>query len=193
MGAALLALSLFLSQVPPVVLPCVPGDSTVVCKCKQGTPAACAELAKVNPELLKGILRMAAMAQAAQESGGADSKEKAADAVDTGCGSGQDPNNDDAKQKCTGQWHHIISMTVWLALERNPALRGHYTYRDPRFVKQAKDLKAHCGYESWHRRVDKEIAKWLDERPNLTLEQFEAYLREVYSRAELLARFPNGF
>lgn len=193
MQAALLALTLLLSQVPPVLLPCVPGDSTVACKCKQGSLAACTELAKVDPETLKGLLRLA-MAQAIQESGNPDTGEKAADVVDTpGCGSGQDPNDDDAKQKCTGQWHHVISMTVWLALEGHPKLRGHYTYRDPHFVTQAKDAKAHCGWQGWHRQVDAEIAKWVKERPDLTVEQFEAYLREVYSRAELLARFPNGF
>jgi hypothetical protein len=191
MRGVVLALGLLLAQVPAVPIPCNPEvDNTVVCKCKQGSPAACDALAKTYPETLKGILRLAAMAKAAQEIGKTGAKEKAADVVDTGCGSGQDPNE---KQECTGQSHHIISMTVWLALERNPSLRGHYTYRDPRFVTQAKDLKAHCGYEGWHRRVDKEIAKWVDERPNLTFQQLEVYLREVYSRAELLARFPNGF
>jgi len=192
MRGALLALSLLLSQVPPVVLPCVPGDSTVVCKCKQGTPAACAELAKVNPELLKGILRLAVMAQAAQEAGKAKEAGKAeAQIIDsTGCGSGQDPNE---KQECTGQWHHIISKAVWYALEHHQMLRGKYTYRDPRFVAQGKDLKAHCVYPDWHRALDKEVAAWLDEFRDATAEQFEAYLRELYARPELRARFPNGF
>jgi hypothetical protein len=190
MHAAFLVLGILLSQVPPVLLPCVPGDSTVVCKCKQGTPAACAELATVNPEALKGILRMAAMAQAAQEAGKA--KEKAADAADTGCGGGQEPH-DDEKTKCTGQWHHIISMTVWKALERHPVLKGQYTYRDSRFITHAKDVKAHCGWEGWHRRVDREVAKWVEDTAEATAQQFEAYLRQVYSRPELLERFPNGF
>jgi hypothetical protein len=172
-----------------VVLPCVPGDSTLACKCKLGTPAACAELAKVEPETLKGILRLAAMAQAAQEA--EKSKAKAADAVDTGgCGSGQDPNE---KQKCTGQWHHIISKMVWYALEKHPVLGGKYSYRDPRFVARAKDLKAHCGWQDWHRDLDKEIAAWIEQNEKATAQQFEAYLREVYARPELQLRFPNGF
>jgi hypothetical protein len=190
MRAALLALTLLLSQVPPVLLPCVPGDSTVACKCKQGSPAACADLAKVNPETLKGILRLMEMAQAAQESGKTDAKEKAADAVDTGCGSGQDPNE---KEECTGQSHHIISKAVWYALENHAVLRGKYTYRDDRFVAQAKDLKAHCGWQKWHRAIDDEIRTWLETHGKATAEQFEAYLRDLYARPELRARFPNGF
>jgi hypothetical protein len=194
MHGPLLALGLLLSQVPPMLLPCVPGDSTVVCKCKQGTPAVCAELAKVDPEALKGILRLAAMAQAAQESGKANSKEKSADVVDAGgCGSGQDPNDDDAKQKCTGQLHHIVGMTVWKTLEVHRLLRGHYTYRDPRFVARAKDLQAHGGWQEWHRAIDSEIKAWIQKFTQATPEEFEAFLREVYNRPELRARFPNGF
>jgi hypothetical protein len=107
-------------------------------------------------------------------------------------GSGQDPNE---KQECTGQWHHIISKTVWYGtqLESHDVLRGKYSYRDSRFVTQAKDLKAHCGWEGWHRKVDREIAAWLKTFRQATPEQFEAFLREVYARPELLARFPNGF
>jgi hypothetical protein len=192
MYAPLLALGFLLSQVSPIVLPCAPGDSTVVCKCKQRSLTACTELANVKPETLKGILRLATMAQAAQEAGKANETGKAkGQTIDsTGCGSGQDPNE---KQECTGQWHHIISKAVWYALERHDVLRGKYTYRDPRFVTQAKDLKAHCGWEGWHRNLDKEIAAWLDKYRDATVERFEAYLREVYARPELHARFPNGF
>lgn len=189
MRAAFLALGLLLSQVPLVVLPCVPGDSTVACKCKQGTPAACAELAKANPEALKGILRLAAMAQAAQETGKATEVEKAQAIDSTGCGSGQDPNE---KQECTGQWHHIISKTVWYALENHAVLRGKYTYRDPRFVARGKDPNAHCGYQDWHRAIDKEIRAWLETNRRATAEQFEAFLRELHARPEMRARFPDG-
>ncbi len=72
-------------------------------------------------------------------------------------------------------------------------LKHLYRYRDPRFVAKAKDLKAHCGWQDWHRNLDREIAKWIKERQKLTPEQFEAYLREVYRRPDLRARFPNGF
>ncbi|HEY8212433.1 MAG TPA: hypothetical protein VIG99_33350, partial [Myxococcaceae bacterium] len=117
MNAVLLAFGFLLSDVPPVPVPCSPEvDNTVVCKCKQGSPAACESLAKTYPEMLKGILRLSAMAQAAQEA------EKAkAEIVDrTGCGSGQDPNE---KQECTGQSHHIISSKVWQELELHKILR----------------------------------------------------------------------
>jgi len=191
MHAGLLALSLLLSQVPPVLLPCVPSDSTTVCFCKQGMASACETLANSEPETLKGILRLAAMAKAAQEKEQA--KEKAADAVDTGCGGGsKDPHEDD-KEKCTGQLHHIISMKVWKELERHLVLKGRYSYRDDRFTTRAKDLKSHCGYQNWHRQVDEEIARWLRDNGKATAEQFEAYLRQVYARPELQARFLNGF
>jgi len=187
MHAGLLALSLVLSQVPPIPLPCAPSDSTVVCGCKQGSESACAALAEGDAEALKAILRLAATVKAADE------LQKATVSVDTGCGVGQSPQQDDDQAKCTGQEHHIISMTVWKALERHRVLRGLYRYRDPRFVAQAKDLKAHCGWQGWHRNTDAEIADWLERHRDATAEQFAAYLREVFSRPELRLRFPNGF
>ena len=113
--------------------------------------------------------------------------------MDTGCGAGQSPNDDDDQAKCTGQFHHIISKRVWRALQENDALHGLYRYRDPRFVAQAKDLKAHCGWWGWHQKLDDEIARWVRDQQNLTPQQFEAYVRKVYARPELRLRFPNGF
>ncbi len=196
MHVGLLALSLLLSQapvaqVPVVALPCFPGDSTLVCHCKQGFVDSCAALAEADLAALRGLLRTAEMVKAAQ--GEAEKvKEKSTDVVDTGCGAGQDPNDDD-QGKCTGQDHHIISMTVWTALNEHDVLRGLYRYRDPRFVAQANDLKAHCGWQDWHRKIDAEIAAWLKQHGKATAEEFEAYLREVYARPELRARFPNAF
>jgi hypothetical protein len=128
-----------------------------------------------------------------EEERGAASAPKSTDSVDTGCGSSQSPEQDDEQAKCTGQEHHIISKTVWKELQYRPMLKHQYRYRDPRFVAKAKDLKAHCGYQDWHRKLDHEIAKWIKEQQKLTPEQFDAYLREVYRRPDLRARFPNGF
>lgn len=180
MNAGFLALSLLLSQVPPL---CVPSDSTVVCKCKLGSASACAAL---DPETLKATLGIAAVLKVAEV------LDKATDAVDSGCGEGQSPNDND-QQKCTGQLHHIISMNVWRALDQHLVLKGLYQYRDPRFVARAKDLKAHCGWQGWHRDMDAEIASWLRLRPKATAQQFEAYLQEVFSRRAVRLRFPNGF
>lgn len=174
--APLLTLLLFISQAPVVPLPCTPGELTVVCNCKQGMASACAALAGTDEEALKNILRMAVIAKAAEE---AKKREGAGTAVDTGCGSGQDPNGDDGKQKCTGQAHHLISKTVWLALENHDLLRGRYRYRDARFVARAKNLEAHCGWQDWHRNLDQEIARWIRDNGQATAQQFEAYLREV--------------
>jgi hypothetical protein len=41
--------------------------------------------------------------------------------------------------------------------------------------------------------VDKEVIAWLKNRPKATPEQFEAYLREIYRRPDMLERFPRGF
>lgn len=161
-----------------------------MCHCKQGSVSACTALAETHPELAQNLMRAAAMAKAAQEAG--KTVEKAAGAVDTGCP--KNPNDDD-DQECTGQEHHVISKTVWRALELHLTLKGKYLSRDPRFVTRAKDLQAHCGWSGWHRQVDKEIAEWVTQRLNkkITPEQFETYLREVYARPELRARFPSGF
>jgi len=190
MHVGFLALSLLLSQgpVPVVPLPCAPGELSVVCQCKQGFAQACQTLAVQSLDKLRDILLAAEMAKAVQEK----AKEGSTDVVDTGCGTGQDPNDDD-QSKCTGQDHHIIDMAVWTALNEHDVLRGLYRYRDPRFVAQAKDLKAHCGYQDWHRKVDAEIAAWIKKFGQATAEQFEAYLREVYARPEIQVRFPNGF
>ncbi len=94
---------------------------------------------------------------------------------------------------CKGQQHNIISRPIAKALDKHPKLRGLYKARDERFVTQAKDEQSHCGYQEWHRKVDDEVIKWLDKNKNATSKQFEEYLREVYSRPEMRARFPNGF
>jgi hypothetical protein len=176
---ARLLLSWVLSQVP-----CAPSGSTVVCQCKQGVASACEVLAETDSELSKQLVRAWAMSKAAKESG------KGNVLVDVGCG--QPPDDNDEKE-CTGQEHHIISKTVWRALEANRNLKGKFAHRDPRYVTRAVDKKAHCGWWGWHKQLDEEIAKWINDRPALTVEQFLAYLRQVYARPELLARFPNGF
>ena len=67
-----------------------------------------------------------------------------------------------------------------------------YTARDPRFVTQARDLASHRGYDTFHRNLDAEIAGWIRGNPNATQAQFENYLRGVYQRPDVVARFPNG-
>jgi len=97
-----------------------------------------------------------------------------------------------AGTQLTGQIHHGISRTVHKALEAHPNLRGVYSARDPRFVTQAKDLASHRGYDTFHRNLDAEVAGWVRGNPNATQVQFESYLRGVYQRPDVAARFPNG-
>jgi hypothetical protein len=93
----------------------------------------------------------------------------------------------------SGQLHHVISRSIAQKLERHRTLSGRYTERDPRFVTRAADKASHNGYQHWHRDVDREVIKWLDRYIDATPEQFEAFLREIYSRPQMRARFPNGF
>jgi hypothetical protein len=96
-------------------------------------------------------------------------------------------------KECKGQLHHIISRPIAEALEKHRTLRGQYTPRDPRFVSRAVDEKAHCGYQQWHRDVDAEVVEWLEDQRTATPKQFEAFLRKIYDRPAMRARFPNGF
>jgi len=79
------------------------------------------------------------------------------------------------------------------SLERHPTLTGVYKPRDSRFVTRAIDEAAHCGYQDWHRKVDEEVINWLDRNRAVTAKEFEAFLRSIYSRPSLRARFPHGF
>ncbi len=99
----------------------------------------------------------------------------------------------DEPPNCTGQNHHIISRPIAEELERHETLRGLYKPRVDRFVARAKDKESHCGYQHWHREVDKEVIEWLRREKTTTPQQFETYLRALYSRKDLLERFPNGF
>jgi hypothetical protein len=93
----------------------------------------------------------------------------------------------------SGQLHHIISKRIARELEEHRTLRGHYTERDPRFVTRAADKSSHNGYQQWHRDVDAEVIKWLKRYDEATPAEFEAFLRQLYNRPAMRARFPNGF
>ncbi|HYO57806.1 Wall-associated protein precursor [Archangium sp.] len=94
---------------------------------------------------------------------------------------------------CQGQNHHVISRPIAKALKRHKTLGGLYEPRDERFVAKAKDRDSHCGYQQWHRDVDKEVIRWLRDFPTATRKEFENFLRGIYSRPDMLKRFPHGF
>lgn len=93
----------------------------------------------------------------------------------------------------SGQKHHPISKPIAEELANHPTLRGHYTARDPRFVTRAVDQASHNGYQQWHREVDEEVIVWLRTYRKATPEEFEAFLRQLYNRPAMRARFPDGF
>jgi hypothetical protein len=177
--------------------PAVPGEGTLVSFCKQGRLSACQELAKLYPEkaaeiqaeLAKTGLSAEALRIAEEEGRGKEDAEadESSEADASGAeASGEPPD-------CKGQEHHIISRKIAEQLEQHETLRGLYKPRDERFKTRAKDEKSHCGYQDWHRKVDKEVIEWLLTERRATPEQFMKFLREIYKREDMLKRFPNGF
>ncbi|XXF78195.1 Wall-associated protein precursor [Myxococcaceae bacterium GXIMD 01537] len=176
-----LLLALLVAQAP-----CAPSETTVVCLCKQGRASACEVLRVTQPRLAEAIenaLRAARLEEQLRQQEAA----KAVRAEGEASSSAPEPPD------CQGQKHHIISRPIARALEDHETLSGLYKPRDPRFVAHAKDEQAHCGYQQWHRDVDREVIAWLERMKNATPEQFERFLREVYSRPALRERFPHGF
>jgi hypothetical protein len=178
-------LPLLLLLVTTQVVPCAPSDNTVVCQCKQGRASACEALRQTSPQLADAIEKAMQAVKAAEEAQ-QQSDQAAKSKARAASGSSEPPN-------CKGQQHHVISRPLAKALEDRKTLRGLYNPRDPRFVTKAVDEQAHCGYQGWHRDVDAEVIAWLEANGKATPKEFEALLREIYSRAAMRARFPNGF
>lgn len=160
--------------------------------CKQGRLTACQELAKTDPgkaaeiqaELAKAALRLEAFRAADDEA--REKEDSDADEASESEAPGEPPG-------CKGQEHHIISRPIARELAKHGTLRGLYKPRDPRLKTQAKTEEDHCGYQDWHRKVDQEVIEWLERYEKATPEQFLKKLREIYSRKDMLKRFPNGF
>ncbi|MDC0711477.1 Wall-associated protein precursor [Stigmatella sp. ncwal1] len=172
-----LILLLVTSQVPTV-----PGETSLVSSCKQGMASACAALRQVSPKRAAEAERAFQRWKIAEET-----REQESSVEFEALPSAPEPPD------CKGQEHHVISRLIARQLERHPNLRGVYKPRDSRFVAQAESEDAHCGYQHWHRGVDKEVIAWLIKSPKATRKEFEQLLREIYNRPEMRARFPNGF
>jgi hypothetical protein len=174
-------------------IPCGPREFSDTCKCKQGMATACEALRQTDRQLADALeaaarleARKVAEAAHAQTAGESETESEVEGAAQESCDASE-PHN------CKGQNHHIISRRIARALKEHPVLKGLYKARDKRFVAQAKDEESHCGYQRWHRDVDDEVIEWLTEKSKATPKQFEAFLREIYSRPEMRARFPNGY
>lgn len=164
-------LMLLLTQQPPPP----PGGTLVECLCESGSTLQ-------ERAVLELLEEFAPQAKAEEAGRKADSAAEAAVAPDC-----SEP------KECTGQLHHVISKPIAKELKRHRTLRGQYKARDRRFVTRAVDEKAHCGYQEWHRKVDAEVVQWLKDNRNATSKQFEAFLRKIYDRPDMRARFPHGF
>jgi len=95
--------------------------------------------------------------------------------------------------KTVGQIHHVISTKVARAVDDHPILSGLFSKRDPRFITQAVDGAAHRGYQRWHRDLDDEVVRWIRSNSDKNGDDFLAFLRGLYERPDIKARFPNGF
>jgi hypothetical protein len=175
-------------------VPCAPFELSAICRCKQGVASACDVVRQTNPklaeELTKAFEIAAAQAQVMESRAQGDSRQQEKEAASSDA---QASSSAPEPPDCKGQWHHVISKPIAKALKDHLTLGGLYTPRDPRFVAKAKDEAAHCGYQQWHRDVDKEVIAWLAARPKVTPEQFMKFLREIYSRPAMRERFPHGF
>ncbi|WNG26415.1 Wall-associated protein precursor [Cystobacter fuscus] len=172
---------------------CTPGEMSAVCSCKQGMVSACVTLAGNDARKAAQVLEevQSALEQASRMEGEGEENKKqqlqaAAESLSQSLGSSEPPH-------CKGQNHHLISRPIAKGLENHPTLKGLFESRDPRFVSRARDEQSHCGYQKWHRDVDDEVIEWLDKNPSATPKEFMDKLREIYSRPEMKARFPNGF
>ncbi|HYO69744.1 MAG TPA: Wall-associated protein precursor [Archangium sp.] len=176
-------------------LPCGPREFSDTCKCKQGMATACEALRQTDKKLADALeaaarqeaRKVAEAAHAQQGTGESGASES------EGEGAAQASSDAPEPPECTGQEHHVISRRIARELDKHRVLRGAYKARDPRFVAQAKDEESHCGYQQWHRDVDDEVTEWLQTNKTATSKTFEDFLREIYSRPEMLARFPNGY
>jgi hypothetical protein len=177
---------------------CTPGETSLVCHCKHGMVSACVTLVVEDALKAAQVLgevqeELEALEQSSRMAGKADEKKQqkkrelqaAAESLSQSLGSSEPPH-------CKGQEHHLISRPIAKELSKHPSLKELYEPRDPRFVTRAKDEQAHCGYQEWHRDVDKEVIGWLKRHPKATHQEFLDKLREIYSRPEMKERFPHG-
>lgn len=86
----------------------------------------------------------------------------------------------------------FINSLVWHQFFR-PILKGLFAKRDRRFVTQAIDGAAHRGYQRWHRDLDDEVVSWIRNNRDKNGDDFLAFLKSLYERPDIKARFPNGF
>lgn len=173
-------------------LACTPGETSLVCHCKAGMVSACVILAGEDTrraalvlDEVQEVLEQASSMEEKRDENKQQQLESAAEALSEALGCSEPP-------QCKGQEHHLISRRIANQLSKHPVLKGFFKSRDPRLVAQAKDEQAHCGYQQWHRDVDKEVVGWIKDRPKATQQEFMDKLRAIYNRPEMKARFPNG-
>jgi hypothetical protein len=157
--------------------PATPDETPAECFCEAG-------MTLQERAVLQLLEKFAPKAKVAEEAG-----QKAEAALEAEAQAAEDCSE---PKECKGQLHHAISRPIAKALARHRTLRGLYKPRDRRFVTRAVDEQSHCGYQQWHRDVDAEVVEWLERNRTATPKQFEAFLREIYNRPPMRARFPNG-
>ncbi|WP_242652500.1 RHS repeat-associated core domain-containing protein [Desulfofarcimen acetoxidans] len=93
--------------------------------------------------------------------------------------------------KATGQMHHILSNKTMKALNEHPTLKGVFKREDAAFKYRAQNADAHKGYQQWHRDVDNETVKWLQDNPAATSGQFKQFLNDLYQQPNISSKIPG--
>ena len=88
----------------------------------------------------------------------------------------------------TGQAHHPISRGIEKAAKLHEKLKNLVTRKGWGTVR-ASLLKDHCGYQDWHRDLDKEIMDWILSHADATLDDFIKYMNELYADPDMVRRF----
>jgi hypothetical protein len=78
------------------------------------------------------------------------------------------------------------------ALDEHRTLRGIFARND--ILVRASDPASHRGYQTWHRAYDDEIVEWLANPRHVeaTQKEFLQFLLEIYSRPDMVDRFPGA-
>ena len=95
------------------------------------------------------------------------------------CSKGHIPNIDAPDQR-----HHVIDKNSFKALQEKglgtDLNRNHY-------IARAKTLKAHYGYQDWHRLLNDRIMRAV--RESTSLASFERKLNRIYKDPDIVSRF----
>ena len=84
----------------------------------------------------------------------------------------------------------MLSNKIMRALGEHETLRGLFERND--FLVRALDKVSHNGYQKWHIAYDDEVVEWLSTNAKATDQEFLKFLLEIYSRKDMVEKFPGA-